>query len=244
MKDEIKKKLEYLRIRGFTERWEHYLEIAEQKKLSHQKLLEYIVSDLFGAKKSHAKHLRLSRARIPEKYVIETYPFSRQPRLNKKKIMNIYDSLDYMLKRRNLVLVGQTGCGKTGLGTAFLMHAIEEGFSGHFVEFPELLSRFRRAEADHSEDKILKKFVSFDCLLIDELGYVEVKPAQVGLFFRLMHARHKRKSTIVTSNLGFSQWGSFLKNDHLTAALIDRLTENSYIINMRGCKTLRPKMKT
>jgi hypothetical protein len=50
-----------------------------------------------------------------------------------------------------------------------------------------------------------------------EIGYVEVEPVQVGLFFTLMHQRHQRKSTLITSNLGFSQWGSFLKNDHLTA---------------------------
>jgi DNA replication protein DnaC len=88
----------------------------------------------------------------------------------------------------------------------------------------------------------MKKFVSYDCLLIDEIGYVEVEPVQVGLFFTLMHKRHKQKSTLITSNLGFSRWTSFLKNDHLTAALIDRLTENSHVINMKNCFSLRPKL--
>jgi hypothetical protein len=78
--------------------------------------------------------------------------------------------------------------------------------------------------------------------VIDEVGYVEVEPAQVGLFFTLMQKRHKTKPTLITSNLGFGEWGSFLKNNHLTAALIDRLTENSHVINMKDCKTLRPKL--
>jgi DNA replication protein DnaC len=78
-------------------------------------------------------------------------------------------------------------------------------------------------------------------LLVDELGYIEVEPVQVGLFFTLMHKRHKRKPTLITSNLGFSQWTSFLKNNALTAALIDRLTENSHILNMKNCVSLRPK---
>ena len=78
--------------------------------------------------------------------------------------------------------------------------------------------------------------------LIDELGYVEVEPAQVGLFFTLLQKRHRKKSTLITSNLGFSEWRSFLKNDHLTAALIDRLTENSHVINMKRCVSLRPKL--
>ena len=77
---------------------------------------------------------------------------------------------------------------------------------------------------------------------MDELGYAEVEPVQVGLFFTLMHKRHKKKTTLITSNLGFQRWGSFLKNDQLTAALIDRLTENSHVINMKDCVSLRPKL--
>ncbi|MBW1692302.1 MAG: ATP-binding protein [Deltaproteobacteria bacterium] len=73
------------------------------------------------------------------------------------------------------------------------------------------------------------QFAAYDALLIDELGYVEVEPIQVGLFFTLMHKRHRKKSSLITSNLGFSQWASFLNNQHLTAALVDRLTENSHV---------------
>jgi DNA replication protein DnaC len=92
------------------------------------------------------------------------------------------------------------------------------------------------------ERKVIKQFASYDCLLIDEIGYVEIESAQVGLFFTLLHKRHRKKTTLITSNLGFSQWNSFLKNDQLTAALIDRLTENSHVINMKKCASLRPKL--
>jgi DNA replication protein DnaC len=64
----------------------------------------------------------------------------------------------------------------------------------------------------------------------------------VGLFFTLMHKRHHRRTTFITSNLGFSDWRSFLKNDHLTAALIDRLTEQTHVFNMKSCVSLRPKL--
>ena len=76
----------------------------------------------------------------------------------------------------------------------------------------------------------------------DRLGYIELEPVQVGLFFTLMQKRHKRKTTLITSNLGFERWPSFLKNDHLTAALIDRLTEVSHIINLKNCVSLRPRL--
>jgi DNA replication protein DnaC len=74
-----------------------------------------------------------------------------------------------------------------------------------------------------------------------EVGYVEAEPVQVGLFFTLMHKRHRNKSTLITTNLGFEQWNIFFKNEHLTAALIDRLTENSHVINMKECISLRGK---
>jgi DNA replication protein DnaC len=105
-----------------------------------------------------------------------------------------------------------------------------------------LVELLYKSVADHSEAAVLKTFASYDCLLIDELGYIEVEPLQVGLFFTLMSKRHKHKTTLITSNLGFKQWNSFLKNDHLTAALIDRLTENSYVINMRKCTSLRKQL--
>ncbi len=79
-------------------------------------------------------------------------------------------------------------------------------------------------------------------IMLDEIGYVEAEPAQVGLFFTLLQKRHKHRSTLITSNLGFSEWASFLKNPHLTAALIDRLTESSHVFNMKECVTLRTKM--
>ena len=71
-----------------------------------------------------------------------------------------------------------------------------------------------------------------------------MEPVQVGLFFTLMQKRHKKKPTLITSNLGFGDWGSFLKNDHLTAALIDRLTETSHVFNMKQCKGLRPTLSS
>ena len=128
--------------------------------------------------------------------------------------------------------------------TAFLqpMQAINQGYNGRFILFPELVEMLYQSVADHTEAKLIHTFAAYDCLLIDELGYVEIEPIQVGLFFTLMQKRHKTKTTFITSNLGFEQWTSFLKNDQLTAALMDRLTETSHVINMKNCVSLRPKL--
>jgi len=242
MDEELKQMLRYIRLGGLLANWDQYLSAAQKGNYSHARLLKYVVEQEYKIKKENSRKMRLARAKIPEKFVIETFPFSRQPKLNKKKIVNMYDGFDYMSKCQNVIWIGPTGTGKTGLATAFLTHAIDQGYKGRFIAFAELVEQLYQSVADHTEAKVIKTFAASDCLLIDEMGYVEVEPIQVGLFFTLINKRHKKKSTLITSNLGFSQWSSFLKNDQLTAALIDRLTENSHVINMKNCVSLRPKL--
>lgn len=241
MDDETTQMLKYLRLRGLLTHWDEYLTLAKKQGFSPVRLLKYVLEQECRIKKENARRLRLQRARIPDPYVMETFPFSRQPKLDKKKILSIYDAFDYIAKSQNIIWMGPTGCGKTGLATSFLMEAIHRGHTGRYILFPDLVAELFSSVADHSEQKTIKRYLSYDCLLIDELDYVEVEPVQVGLFFTLMHKRHRKKSTLITSNLGFSEWRSFLKNDRLTAALVDRLTENSYVINMKNCVSLRPK---
>ena len=242
MDEQLIEMLKYIRLGGLLAHWDRYLAMAREGSFSHVRLLKHIIEEEYKIKKENSRKRKLSQAKIPEAFVMETFPFDRQPNLNRKKILNLYDSLDYVSKNQNVIWIGPTGTGKTGLATAFLIQAINQGKSGRFVGFPELIEMLYQSVADHSQENVLTKFATYECLLIDELGYAEIEPVQVGLFFTLMHRRHKKKTTLITSNLGFQRWGSFLKNDQLTAALIDRLTENSHVINMKDCVSLRPKL--
>ena len=243
MDENLVSTLKYLRLGGLLAHWDEYLELARKKSFSPVRLLKHVLEEESKTRRENARKLRVNRARIPELLVMETFPFHKQPKLNKKRILSLYDAFDYVAKSQNIVWLGRTGCGKTGLASSFLLEAINRGYTGRYVLFPELVGELYASVADHSEDKVIKRYLAYDCLLIDEVGYVEVEAVQVGLFFTLMHKRHKRRSTLITSNLGFSEWRSFLKNDHLTAALIDRLTEHSHVFNMKNCVTLRPKLK-
>jgi DNA replication protein DnaC len=239
MNDELKAKLKFLHFGCLAENWQQYLTIAQKGDFSHDRLLKYIIDEEYKHKKDRACQNRLKHAQMPEHLVIETFPFDKQPKLNKKNILQVYDSFEYMEQHRNLIFIGTTGIGKTGLATSFLIQAINRGYKGRFIMFHDLIALLYKSVADHSEEKLIKKFLSYDCLLIDELGYVEVETVQVGLFFTLMQQRHRKKTTIITTNLGFSDWKSFLKNPQLTAALIDRLTEKGIVFNMKGCSSLR-----
>ena len=240
--EELIAMLRHLRLGRLLSHWDETVAKARKGRYSAERLLKYVLEEEYRAKRENARWQRRQRSNIPEMLEMETFPFPRQPKLDRKKIMSYYDSFEYINKGRNMLWLGPTGCGKSGLATAFLLHAIDRGYRGYFVTFPELLQELFQSLADRSEGKVLKRYLSYDCLVIDEVGYVEVEAAQVGQFFTLMHKRHKQKTTLITSNLGFSEWGSFLHNKHLTAALIDRLTENSHVINIKDGDSLRDKL--
>jgi DNA replication protein DnaC len=242
MDEQLVAMLKYLRLGRLLAQWDETMATARRKRLSPERLLKQVVEDEYRAKCENARLMRRKRANIPEPLEIETFPFDRQRNLDRKKVMSLYDSFDYVTKNQNVIWLGPTGVGKTGLATAFLLQAIDRGYRGYFTTFPELIAELFASLADRSERKVLRRYASYDCLVVDEVGYVEVEPAHIGLFFTLMQKRHKRKSTLITTNLGFSEWGSFLRNTQLTGALIDRLTEkgHSHGINMKACKSLRP----
>jgi DNA replication protein DnaC len=242
MDEELQNLLKYLRLWGLLANWDTLLAEARAGKFSHERLLRHVLQAEYRSKGDNARLLRRKRAHIPEPLEMETFPFRRQPKLDRQRIMSLYDSFDYMTKQRNIVWLGPTGCGKTGLASAFLLQAIDRGYRGCFVPFAQLVAELYASLADHSEQQVMRRYTACDCLVIDEVGYVEVEPAQVGLFFTLMQKRHQTRTTLITSNLGFREWGSFLKNAHLTAALIDRLTSSSYVINMKNCRSLRPPL--
>jgi DNA replication protein DnaC len=234
-------KLKYLKMDWLKDNWGDVLKEAGKRKCSYQRFLEDIIGSEYEQRAEKARLARLKRANIPEIFVIETFPFEKQPRLNKKKVMQMHDSLSFMHEKQQLVLIGPTGCGKTGLGTSFLVNAINEGKRGYFIEFSELMRRFYRSRADHSEKKLLKRLGDYEVLLIDELGYDTVEEEPGGLFLELMKMRTKHNATILTSQLGFEEWGEFLHSKYLASGLIDRITEQCTIFNMKDCISIRPK---
>jgi len=230
-----------LRLHNLKENWEDVLKKADKGKPSYVKLLTTIIEQEYYGKTEKARLTRIKKANIPDVLPMETYPFSRQPRLRRQNIMGLYDSLRYMQQPNEVVFIGPTGCGKTGLATAFLLQALNKGYKGYFIEFSDLTRRLYQSRGDHSEYKILKKLKAFDILLIDEMGYTPVEEETSGLFFDLIKGRNRHKTTLYTSQLGFSEWNLFLPNKHMASGLLDRITSNGTVFNMKDCVSLRAK---
>jgi DNA replication protein DnaC len=237
---ELEQMLKYLRLPCLHGEWARIIEEADRKHPSYTRFLKDVVAREYHLKRERSRLLRLKKAQIPSVLVMETYPFEKQPKLNKRQCMELYDSKAYLTDQQNIALIGPTGTGKTGLATAYLVHAINSGYTGRFILFADLIDELFQAVADHSEKRVIKRYLQYDCLLIDELGYEEVdSQMQAGLVFRLL--RQRKRCTIVTSNLGFDEWPKFLKNQNLAAALIDKFTANCHLINMLRCRSITPR---
>src|SRR5438876_980926 len=130
MDDELTKTLKYLRLSGLMAHWDEYLAVAQKQRFSHVRLLRYVLEEEFKIRSENARKLRLARAAIPELFRMETFPFDQQPKLDRKRILSLYDAFDYIPKSQNLIWVGPTGCGKTGLATSFLVQAIPAWLHG------------------------------------------------------------------------------------------------------------------
>jgi len=241
MDAEMKEQLDYLKLPQLADTWDKTLARANRKKLSYHKFLSAIIHQEYLALKEKRRLARIRAARIPEMLTMETFPFKKQPKLKKKMVMGAYDSLDYIHQAQVFCLIGPTGCGKSGLATAYLIHAINQGFRGYFIDFRELMAQLYKSQADYSEKKLLNRLAAYDCLVVDEIGYRTVAKEEAGLFFDLMKKRYRKKCTIITSQLGFEEWNNFLGNKHLTMALIDRITENCTVFDMQKCISIRKK---
>ncbi|MBF0245375.1 MAG: ATP-binding protein, partial [Planctomycetes bacterium] len=132
-------KLKILRLYGWIDSWERCMRRGADAKQSFEALLTSMIDEEFDRKQGCAFRRRIAKAKILDEWRIETYPFDRQPKLDRRKLMAAYDAMDYLEHQRNIVWIGPTGCGKTALATAFLMQALERGHSGRLVGFAELI---------------------------------------------------------------------------------------------------------
>jgi len=158
------------------------------------------------ARQEHALEWRIRNAKLPERWSLDTFPFARQPGINRKQIRT-FAELEFIANKENIVFVGPTGVGKTGLASGILLKALENGYRCQFVKAQDLFDDMYASLADRSSRQLLKRLARLDVLLIDELGYLNLKPEQSNIFFKLMEERYRRNPTIVTTNPGIRRMG-------------------------------------
>ena len=221
-----------LNLTSLAEALPSVVEAARQQQLSYEAFLERALRLELTSRKERAQARRLRQARLPFPARLESFDFRFQPSISERLIRELA-SLAFVKTASNVIFLGPPGVGKTHLACGLAVAAVEAGYSAQFVTLRELSMQLEAGSLRGGE-AALRRYSQPSLLLIDEVGYTRLSaPAARGLF-ELIGTRYERRSTVLTSNLTFTEWGELLGDEVLATALLDRLLHHAEVIPING----------
>src|SRR5208337_3369962 len=177
----------------------------------------------------NAHKKRIKTARFPVLKTLDQFDFTALATLNKAKVVDLARG-DYIDKKENLILMGNSGTGKTHLAVALGICACQSGKNVRFYTAAGLINQLMEAQAALRLSQLERSLSRMDLLIIDEVGYVPFSEKGAQLFFQMVAASYERQSLVMTTNLEFSKWPEVFGSEQLTGALLDRLTHHCEIL--------------
>jgi DNA replication protein DnaC len=232
--DEIDQLLKNLGLHRIREVWDREMERATTAQSSYRDVFARLLREQYAYRRERSMAYRIEQARLPERWSLDTFPFHLQLGVSPAAIKQLAE-LDFVLQGQNLVFIGPTGVGKTGLAVGLLLRAMENGYRGLFIAAQDLFDEMWSSLADRSTRKLLNRLRNVGLLLIDEMGYLNLRPEQTNIFFKLMEERYTaHKPTIITTNLDYDDWYGFLGHKDMVAALLDRVRHRCQTVRIEG----------
>lgn len=233
MKNKIIELLESLKFNGMAMALDSQIALAENGTAA-PKIICNLLQEELRFRQERSMQNRLRNAKMPWEWTLNSFPFKKQPGINKNQIMTLA-GLDFLQRGENIIFHGKTGVGKSGLAVGILRQALISGFRGRFYDVQRLLDDLYASLADRSTTKLLNALCRYDILLLDELGYLTLNKEQMNAFFKLMKERYEAgKSTIITTNLEPENWYNLLNPKDMVDALLDRLYHRCVVIKIDG----------
>lgn len=230
MIDDIHKLLDALKLRHARSVVAEHIRSAQKQKTSYSAFLLELLRREHEGQRDRAIASRLKQSGLAEYWTLETFPFNLQKCVDKRLIDELAE-LDFIDRGQSVVFIGQPAVGKSGLASGIMMKALYAGRRCRSITADKLFEELGNSHADRSTQRRIQRLARLDLLLIEEFGFISpLEPRQVNAFFRLMDDRCNRKSTMISTNLGFEEWGKFLGGSALVGALVSRLLQN--------CKTI------
>ena len=234
MDDELDQLLDSLKLGRIREILDDHVTAVTTDGPSYTDFLRHLLREEHHARQMRFLEARVHRAQLPERWPLETFPWERQPAVRRAVIEQLAN-LDFVGDAFNLVFIGPTGVGKTGLASGILLKALLAGRRCLFMPAQDLFDDMFRSLADHSSRKLVDRILRMEVLQIDELGYLNLRPEQSNIFFKLMEERYTRRlCTIITTNLDYEEWYGFLGQKPMVQALLDRLRHRCHTIRIDG----------
>ena len=230
---EIKKYITELKIPGINQGLKMKIEEAYKLDKPYEEFLRDIFVEAYDVRKENGKKNRIKNARFPYKKYLDELQVDYLPEDGRKKFKEL-KTLSFIEEGRNIILAGNPGTGKTHISIGLGIDACNKGYKVFFTTISSLINELKESRSDKKLYTFEKRFEKYDLIIADELGYISFDKEGSELLFTFLSLRAERKSTIITTNLSFDRWNEIFNDAVLTAALIDRLTHKSYVINMNG----------
>jgi len=238
--DELDQLLSSIKLNRIRQIIEQELQAATKSQPAYSDLVIRLLREEFNYRQQQSVEYRIRQSKLKERWALETFPFKKQPSINAANIRELA-KLDFVARAANITFIGEAGVGKSGLATGLLLKAMANGYRGYFISAQDLFDEIYTSLADHSTRRLLNRLIRVDVLVIDEMGYLNLRPEQSNAFFKLMHERYAKRSTIITTNLDYPQWYDFLGNKKMVKALLDRLRHRCHTIRIQGESLREPQ---
>jgi len=221
-----------LKIPTFAE-YEEILRQADPSADFGTLLLELMKTETASRQENQNKR-RLKAAGFPYLKTLDEFDCSQLNEAVSPLFLNELASCQFIRQRQNVVMIGNPGRGKTHLSIALGLKACSQGFNVLFKNAATLSTELCEARDNYRLGKLERTLAKADLLILDELSYLSFNRHQSELLFKVISDRSEKGSTIVTTNLPFSKWTELFENTTMVAALIDRLTFRSHVLDMNG----------
>jgi len=229
----IKDNLTFLKSKESLDVIDKTMDYVNKNNLSFIDGFLYFTESQVEKKKVNLINHSVNMAGFPKIKTLTEFDFDYQPSINKQQIQDL-NSLRFIEKLENVVFYGNSGVGKTHLATAIGITAAQNRNSTYFIKCAELMEILHKAQLEGRLTERLKKFCGYKLLIIDELGYLPISKEDSKLFFQLIDRRYERNSTIITTNINFSQWDEIFGDALIADAIIDRLLHHATVVTIKG----------
>lgn len=192
------------------------------------------------ARKTRRLERSLKRSRLGAVEGLEGFDFAARPKLDPRVVKELF-GCRFIAEHRNLLCLGRAGLGKTRIAKAIAHAACLADYSVLFVLAADMIEELHASHADQTFKRSFRRFVKPQLLLIDEFGYEPFNSEATNYLFRLVSARHRQGSIVLTANTGFSKWKNLFPSEAAAVATVDRLVDNATILRFTGKSFRQPQ---
>jgi DNA replication protein DnaC len=225
--------LKQLKLPSFLREYDKLAVVCRQEQADYQTFLLRLAEIEIADRERRAAERRVKEARLPVLKTLDTFDFKAQPSLNQTLVRELLRG-EYLDKRENVLLIGNSGTGKTHLATALAFTACQQGRRARFFTVTGLVTQLLERREQKELERFHRQLERLELLVLDELGYVPCSKAGAELLFEVVSRAYERTSLIVTTNLPFESWTDIMGSERLTGALLDRLTHRIHILEANG----------